>query len=162
MSKEHEGGCLCGAIRFAVNHAPMWVTVCYCKFCQRATGSDYMVEPIFTVDNFRICQGAPRRYTHVSEGSGQHVYVHFCPDCASKLYVTFERWPDRLGVYAGAFDDPNWFQRAPGNTKHIFTSAAPRGAVLPAGYPLYDEHAATLDGVTLVPEILSEHCEIRG
>ena len=44
------GGCLCGAIRYATSADPVRVTYCHCKFCQRATGSAYMVEPIFARD----------------------------------------------------------------------------------------------------------------
>ena len=42
-----QGGCLCGAIRYMASAQPIRVTYCHCKFCQRATGSAYMVEPIF-------------------------------------------------------------------------------------------------------------------
>jgi hypothetical protein len=159
---EQFGGCLCGKTRFSVSEAPLWVTVCFCRFCQKATGSDHMVEPIFRTNVFHMLKGAPRRYVHRSEGSGENIHMHFCADCGSKLCLTFDRWPDRLGVYAGAFDSPGWFQRDRDNTKYIFTGEAPRGAMLPAGYPAYREHAALLDGTALEPEILSAHKELRG
>jgi hypothetical protein len=41
----HEGGCLCGKVRFAVSADPMRVTVCHCRFCQRNTGTAYLAEP---------------------------------------------------------------------------------------------------------------------
>ena len=43
----NEGGCLCGTVRYATKDDPVRVTFCHCRFCQRATGSAYLVEPIF-------------------------------------------------------------------------------------------------------------------
>ena len=43
----HEGGCLCGEVRFVADKEPMRVTVCHCHFCQRTTGTAYLVEPVF-------------------------------------------------------------------------------------------------------------------
>lgn len=152
--KVQQGGCLCRQVRFEVDQDPHWVTICYCRFCQKATGSDHMIEPIFARMAFRIVAGEPCVYTHLSEGSRREVYVHFCGTCGSKLYLTFDRWRDRLGVYAGAFDDPNWFPIAPENTKHIFLDEAPRGTVIPAGFRTYAQHAVLLDGTPLDPQVL--------
>jgi len=143
------GGCICGKLRFKVTEAPLWVTVCYCSFCQRSTGSDHMIEPIFDRDKFEITSGSVSVFTLPSSGSGKDVHVHFCADCGTKLALTFERWPDRLGVFAGVFDKPDWFEMSPKNTKHIFASEAPRGTVFPAGFPIYDRHATENDGTPL-------------
>lgn len=47
MSAGHEGRCLCGKLCYDTGGDPIWVTICYCRFCQRATGSDRMIAPIF-------------------------------------------------------------------------------------------------------------------
>lgn len=38
------GGCLCGAIRFAVNAAkePRLVVACHCQYCQRSSGAPFL------------------------------------------------------------------------------------------------------------------------
>jgi len=149
---EQSGGCLCGQLRYDVISAPLWVTVCYCRFCQHATGSDHMVEPIFERDQFGFTQGEAAVFTLPSSGSGKDVHVHFCQACGTKLALTFARWPDRLGVYAGTFDDPEWFVMTPQNTKHIFAAEAVRGTVIPAGFPVFQRHAAEIDGTPLTPE----------
>lgn len=156
-----EGGCLCGALRYHVTAPPLWVTACFCGFCQRATGSLGMVEPIFDRPAFGITGGAPRRYAHVSGGSGKKVNVHFCADCGTKTHLTFERWPDRLGVYAGTFDDPGWFEFTPENSKYIFLDNAVRGTLVPAGFKTYAQHAATPDGAPLDPLVLEEVLHVR-
>ena len=47
MAGVHQGGCLCGDARYKVSTSPLRVTVCHCRFCQRFTGSAFLVEPIF-------------------------------------------------------------------------------------------------------------------
>ncbi|MCA0871609.1 GFA family protein [Seohaeicola saemankumensis] len=158
---EQLGGCLCGAVRYRVTAAPLWVTVCFCQFCQRATGSQGMIEPIFEIGSFDVSDGKARVYTHVSSGSGKNVYVHFCGDCGTKTHLTFERWPDRLGVYSGTFDDPSWFEMSPANTKYIFLDSAARGTMVPAGYNTFARHAAENDGTPITPSVLSEMLHMR-
>jgi hypothetical protein len=153
----HEGGCLCGAIRYAAKSQPMRVTICHCRFCQRATGSAYLVEPIFGKSDFTVISGQPKVYRHRSAGSGQMVEVHFCGDCGTKLFLTFERFPGVIGAYGGTFDDPNWFERTAANSRHIFLSAAQRGTVIPAGINCFEEHVTTNDGQPNKPHVFSEH-----
>lgn len=158
---KHEGGCLCGKIRYEVDTDPLWVTACFCGFCQRATGAQGMVEPIFDVTAFSVTRGEVKRYTHVSGGSGKGVYVHFCYECGTKTHLTFERWPDRLGVYSGTFDDPGWFEFSPENSKFIFLDNAVRGTLIPAGFKTFAQHAAENDGTPLDPLVLDEVLHVR-
>tara|TARA_R110001583_G_scaffold169768_1_gene322760 strand:+ start:159362 stop:159607 length:246 start_codon:yes stop_codon:yes gene_type:complete len=65
-----------------------------------------MIEPIFEHDTFDFTKGHPAVFTLASEGRGKAVHVHFCSTCGTKLALTFERWPDRLGIYIGTLDDP--------------------------------------------------------
>jgi hypothetical protein len=74
----YQGGCLCGAIRYAARAQPIRVTYCHCKFCQRATVSAYMAEPIFEKTSFDLTASKPATFTQASEGSGKRVTVNFC------------------------------------------------------------------------------------
>ena len=49
-------------------------------------------------------------------------------------------------MFSGSFDDPNWFRRDPDTVGYFFTSEAPRGMVIPAGFDTYSGHAKALDG----------------
>jgi hypothetical protein len=142
----HEGGCLCGTVRYQTQGEPIRVTICHCRFCQRATGGAFMVEPIFRSEDVRITRGNPSIYTHTSEGSGKRLYIHSCSDCATKLYVTFERFLDTCGIYSGTFDDPAWFPVTGVNARHIFIDGARPYTFLPAGIPLFHQHAIANDG----------------
>ncbi len=142
----HEGGCACGAIRFAAHAAPIQTTICHCTFCQRLTGSAFLVEPIFRKEDVAFRGAEPRVYERASAGSGKAVRVHFCSACGTTLFLSFARFPEYFGLCAGAFDDPSWFERGPGHGRHIFTRHAQPGVVLPAGVEVFEDHAWALDG----------------
>ena len=152
----HEGGCLCGAVRFAVSADPLRVTVCHCRFCQRNTGTAYLVEPVFAKAQFRFTSGAPRTWDAISAGSGKRVTTHFCGICGARVLLTFERFPDAVGTFAGSFDDPNRLGLASDIVRHLFTGMAQEGTVLPAGVPLFHEHAFRPDGSLNERTILAE------
>jgi Uncharacterized conserved protein len=148
-------------VRYRVTTDPPVGDGLLCRFCQRATGALGMVEPIFDTQDFEVTKGAPKTYTHISTGSGKGVYVHFCDACGTKTHLTFERWPDRLGLYAGTFDDPGWYEFSPDNSKYIFLDSAVRGTLVPPGFKVYRQHAATAEGVPLDPEVLDEVLHLR-
>ncbi|WP_108895168.1 GFA family protein [Palleronia abyssalis] len=155
MTGGHQGRCLCGAVEYNTGSEPLWVTVCYCRFCQHATGSDRMIEPIFEHETFAFSTGQPTVFTLPSEGSGKDINIHFCNRCGTKLALTFERWPDRLGIYIGTLDDPASIVPTPENSKHIFVCEARPGTILPPECRTFDRHATENDGSPIEPFIHS-------
>jgi hypothetical protein len=129
------------------------VTICHCRFCQRATGSAYLVEPVFDRADFAVTSGMPATYVHRSDGSGKLVTIHFCAICATKLFLGFERFPDVYGVYGGTFDDPNWFGTTPETSRHIFLGVARHGTIIPPGVDAFLEHVAQKDGTPVAPRV---------
>lgn len=79
----HAAACLCGSMRYATRGQATRVTVCHCRFCQRATGSAYTVEPVFEVSAFEVAAGELAVFELQSTGSGKAVRVHFCPNCGT-------------------------------------------------------------------------------
>ncbi len=156
----HAGGCLCGRVRYETRTSPLRVTYCHCRFCQRATGAAYMVEPIFRREDLAVTAGTPKLFELTSAGSGKNVRVHFCDSCGTKLYLTFERFPDVCGVYAGTFDEPDWFDVEQANAKQIFVDVARHDTVLMPGIGTFRAHSidnqgAPQDGVVLdMPRIV--------
>jgi hypothetical protein len=153
MSIVHEGGCLCGDVRYKTTAEPVRVTICHCKFCQRFTGSAYLVEPIFRRKDV-VFYGTPAKtYEHRSDSSQKRVTLNFCGRCATTVCLDLERFPDILGLCGGTFDDPNWFDR--GKCRHMFTHSAQNGVILPSGINLYEGHALQLDGTPNQPTVLA-------
>ena len=153
--KPQNGGCLCGQIRYQVGDNPIRVSFCHCRFCQRARGGAFAVEPIFAIEQFNLTSGTPKTYDHISQGSGKTLYNHFCDRCGTGLYYSFERWPDVVGVHAGTFDDPNWFDWTPQTAKHIFLDDARHETLIPAGIPTFAQHATLSDGTPVAPTLYS-------
>ncbi len=151
----HQGGCLCGAIRYEVTADPLRVTYCHCKYCQRATGSAYAVEPIFQKSDFNITAGKPTTYSQPSAGSGRSVTANFCPTCGTKLFLDLERIPDNVAVYGGTFDNPNWFERTPETSRHIFLDYAQKGTLIPAGFTTFGEFSLNNDGTPAEPTVFT-------
>jgi hypothetical protein len=155
-----EGGCLCGAIRYAASAEPVLVIHCHCRFCQRATGAAYSVEPTFDRSAFAVTAGKPETYTQTSEGSGKQVTINFCATCGTKLFLDVQRFPSVCVVYGGTFDDPNWFDRSPKINQHIFVDFAQKGTVIPAGASTFPQHSLNHDGTWCKPVIFEQHHEI--
>lgn len=155
------GGCLCRSVRYEVRAEPIRVTICHCTFCQRLTGSAFLVEPIFKRTDVTFTAAAPSVYQHRSDGSGKLVAVHFCPACGVHVMLSFERFPEVVGLFGGTFDDPNWFDRGPEKCRHIFTRSAQKGVVLPAGIEIYTDHALAPDGTPNKPVIFSQPVVVK-
>ena len=143
MTQELEGGCLCGSVRFRATQAPMRTIACHCTFCQKVTGSAYFAESMFAMDAVQFNGGTLQRYEHVSDGSRQKVFVHFCPTCGTTVSLTFERWPGVRGIARGCYDEPD----AVTVSSHIWTRSAQSGTALPAGVDCFAKARSTLDGV---------------
>jgi hypothetical protein len=148
---------LCGAVRYKTTAEPQRVTVCHCRFCQKVTGSAFLVEPIFLKPDVILSGEAPRTYDHPSDESGKRVTVNFCARCGSTLFYDLERFPTILAIFAGTFDEPNWFERGPVNARHIFTRSMQKGVVLPAGIKTYEAHALRNDGTPNQPLVHAQH-----
>ena len=90
----------------------------------------------------------------LQEPRRKRVTVNFCSTCGTKLFLDLERFPEIFGVYGGTFDDPNWFDRTPQTSRHIFLNSAQRSTVIPAGFTAFREHAMLNDGTPVRSVVL--------
>ena len=107
----HEGGCLCGRVRWRATGAPFSVELCHCAMCRRATGGVLVAWAGFKASRFRRTRGEPVYYQSSSE-----VRRGFCGACGSSLTYESEDDPGEVYVAVGSFDQPD----ALAPDRHIF------------------------------------------
>ena len=108
MAEAHEGGCLCGAIRYRVTGKPQRVGACHCTFCQRRTSSAFSIHAFFEEKNVECTGDGLTAYEERSDESNLRLWLHFCKRCATTVMLTVERFPGLRIITGGTFDDPNW------------------------------------------------------
>lgn len=124
-----EGGCLCKAVRFHAEGAPLTARTCWCRLCQHLSGGNGMTSVCFKSEGLRI-EGSVRWFSSTAD-SGNRMERGFCPACGSPLFSKTETWPHLVFIRAGALDDPNLM--APRQT--IWTTEAPDWACFAPGIP---------------------------
>jgi hypothetical protein len=105
----HEGGCLCGAVRYRAEGEPARASVCNCTCCQRRTGSAFGFGAYFKAEQVKL-SGKLAAYEHHSDESGRWIRFEFCPQCGTQVTWTLEALPGMRGVGVGTFDDPRWIR----------------------------------------------------
>ena len=135
MSDIHEGGCLCGAVRYKVSGMPLRTHVCHCTFCQRRTGSAHGLVAVFDGKQVEM-RGPLSVYEHRSDESGRWLRLEFCPRCGTNVGFTFERVPTARSISGGTFDDPGWFKI----DRHIWIRSALPWAHIPPEVERFEKH----------------------
>ena len=104
----HEGGCLCGAVRYRAVGSPEFVAVCHCKNCQRNSGSAFSVNCAFRKDAVTI-QGTLSVYEDKGD-TGDVVRRLFCGKCGTPIESQSTFSASHYTVLkAGTFDEPRVF-----------------------------------------------------
>lgn len=136
-----EGGCACGAVRYRLRSAPMFVHCCHCTSCQTETGSAFALNALIESDRVETLAGAPEPLMTPSEsGRGQQVWR--CPACRGAVWSNYGGAKDLLRfVRVGTLDRPG----ALPPDIHIYTRSKlpwvqlPEGALAAEAY--YDSKA---------------------
>ncbi|MGH8669134.1 MAG: GFA family protein [Burkholderiales bacterium] len=136
----HEGGCLCGAVRYRVKAAPVRASICHCRNCQRRTGSAFGIGAYFRQEDVEILQGLPTVYEYRSDESGRWLRTEFCPACGSTLTWTAEALVGLRAVAGGSFDDPDWLKI----DRHGWTRSKQKWFVCPAEALVFEKGALQL------------------
>ena len=122
-----KGGCLCGAVRYAVEGELGAAAVCHCRNCQRQTGSPFSVLTSVRRDALHL-EGAPRMFEDRGE-SGAAVRRYFCSDCGSPIFSQVEASAEVVFLKAGTLDEP--FGLAP--RVHVWCDSAWTWPGIPEG-----------------------------
>ena len=142
-----EGACRCGAVRFTLDsHTPHPYQRCYCSICRKtAGGGGYAINIMGTAASLAVT-GRPAIYRatlRADDGScrtssGQR---HFCPACASALWLADPEWPALVHPFASAIDTP---LPVPPSATHLMLLYKPAWVVpqIAEGDAVFDEYPA--------------------
>lgn len=97
---KHEGGCLCGAVRYALHGDPLYSANCHCRSCQKAVGAGFVTWTAVKHENFEVTKG---EFTYCETSPGMH--RGFCGKCGSSLGGRGDDWDDTF-VTTASLDDP--------------------------------------------------------
>ena len=129
MSEGFEGGCDCRQVRYRMTSRPMFVHCCHCRWCQRETGSAFVLNALMEADRVLHTAGEPEIVpTPSNSGKGQKIAR--CPTCRIALWSNYGGGGERFRfVRVGTLDNPDEFPP----DIHIFTQSKQPWVVLPTG-----------------------------
>ncbi len=131
-----DGRCTCGHVRFRVRGRPLFVHACHCRWCQRETGSAFVLNALIEHDRVTLLAGAPAEIPTPSE-SGKGQMISRCPHCQVALWSTYAgAGPAFRFVRVGTLEEPD---RMPPDI-HIYTASKQPWVILPAGVPATDAY----------------------
>ncbi|HVX06042.1 MAG TPA: GFA family protein [Rhodanobacteraceae bacterium] len=131
-----EGGCDCRSIRYRLTRTPLFVHCCHCRWCQRETGSAFVLNALIETECVALLRGAPEKVmTPSASGKGQGIAR--CPRCHIALWSHYSGGgPLFAFVRVGTLDNPDRFPP----DIHIFTMSKQPWVILPRGVPAMREY----------------------
>ena len=108
----HEGGCLCGAVRYRVRGALRPVVMCHCTQCRRMTGH-FLAATAARHHDFELLADGELKWYAASAQARRG----FCGRCGSTLFWQ-AHGRDYLSIAAGSLDDTRGLTTA----CHIFVA----------------------------------------
>lgn len=128
------GKCTCGAVRYRLLDRPMFVNCCHCSWCQRETGSAFVINAVIETDRLQVTGPVELVPTPSASGKGQEIAR--CRDCHVALYSHYAG-AGRLAAFVrvGTMDQP---ALCPPQA-FIFTASKLPWVVLDPAIPAFEE-----------------------
>ena len=131
-----DGGCDCRTIRYRMQGAPLFVHCCHCRWCQRETGSAFVLNAMIEADRVDLLSGEPLVVDTPSE-SGQGQRIARCPRCFVAVWSHYSgAGPHVRFVRVGTLDTPD----ALPPDIHIFTASRQPWVQLPPSTPAVPQY----------------------
>jgi hypothetical protein len=130
-SRRLRGGCLCGAVQYAVDDAFEYAMNCHCSNCRRATGSAF--KPFAGVSSaaIELVQGGDAVRIYGDPAAAHDVH---CGICGSLLYSVVREGRYVHVAMGTLLDEPSIRP-----TAHIFAGSKAPWHEITDGLPAYDE-----------------------
>ena len=135
------GGCDCRHVRYRLARAPLFVNCCHCRWCQRASGSAFVINAMVESHEVHLTAGDPVM-VHTPSASGRGQNVARCPHCHVALWSHYAGAGPRVKfLRVGTLDEPNHLSP----DIHIFTTTKQPWVILPDGVPAVPEYYERAD-----------------
>ena len=143
--ESHEGGCVCGAVRYRTTGEPRRVSLCACSWCQKRTGSALGVSVYFRKPDVTFNEGAQDKLGcyRLTSDAGRPIDQEFCTTCGTALTWTLEFLPDFRGLAGGTFDRPTFWYRP---QRFVFARSKPDWLHIPEGLEVYQAMPGSAEG----------------
>jgi hypothetical protein len=130
-----DGGCTCRAVRYRLSRRPLFVHCCHCTWCQRETGSAFVLNALIEAGEVKLLKGSPETIdTPSNSGRGQKILR--CPSCRIALWSHYSAAGEAVHfIRVGTLDHPGLFPP----DIHIFTSTKLPWVQLADGAPVVPE-----------------------
>ena len=103
---QFSGGCMCGAIRYAVSGEIVRMVNCHCDDCRKNTGAAFATNLFFDEKDVKVTAGETRSFEHTSD-AGNRKIKEFCPTCGSQLFSSTIGRPLK-SIKVGSIDDASF------------------------------------------------------
>jgi len=144
-----EGGCSCRSVRYRMTAPPLITHCCHCRWCQRETGSAFVINALVETSNLQVTGETLAIDTPSQSGRGQKILR--CPKCHVALWSHYSGGGPALAfVRVGTLDNPDVFQP----DVHIYVQSKQPWVRLPEGAKAFDEFYN-------VPEVWSPQARAR-
>jgi hypothetical protein len=124
------GRCLCGAVHYTSNSPAIFMGNCYCRDCQRESGTGH-ITAVAVPDPSLTIGGPAKDFTKPSD-SGQTIRNTFCQVCGTTVCTHPSGLPGLALIRAGTLDDT--------------TPVAPQVNMYVASAPVWDPPSAAITG----------------
>lgn len=115
MSKKITGTCQCGEITYELTEPPMYSVICYCKECQKTSGSTFSISMVVKTEAL-LLSGELGTWERQSD-SGNTNKAHFCKVCGNRIYHSNPESPETIRLKPGTLDNTDIISPA----AHIWT-----------------------------------------
>lgn len=140
-----EGGCRCGAVRYAlsVDRMPP-VYCCHCRDCQSWSGSAFSEQAVVRPDALSVTGPIAQYSMQSHSGSTSHQFV--CGTCHTRIHNTNTARSGIALIRAGTLDTSDTLEPA----AHIWTKRKQPWITIPDGIPVFEENAPVADFVAIL------------
>jgi hypothetical protein len=135
MAGTLDGGCACGAVRYRLGSAPMFVHCCHCIDCQRQSGSAFALNALIETDRIAVLAGDPQAIA-VPTDSGRPHRIFRCAACQTALWSEYGGVAKLRFVRIGTLDGP----AAIAPDVHIYTRSKQPWVTLPPDVPAFEAY----------------------